>query len=279
VLLLPNSLQVKFKLRGSPSPRRSLTLSAPSYDPSSRSVMSSRRLCQVIFVLGILSAATISVMVSCHRGLWTVDLPVARWVTRHSSMRLSAAARVLTQLGSTPGVIAVAILVAVAEYRRGLGNTVVLYLFVSIAGQAALVNLAKATLGRDRPNLAPLVPTASSSFPSGHTTAAATAFLCFALLLGRGRSTEAQTAFLVFAAVIAGTVAATRVLLGGSLDNRCFGGDRLGVGIFSACHPSVRGAARSVRPKLSTVKTKALSEFTIWSLLLLISGLGLRTVC
>jgi membrane-associated phospholipid phosphatase len=176
--------------------------------------MSSRRLLQALIVFGTAGTATMWWMVRCHRGLWTVDVPVARWVSRHRSFKISGVSRVLTQLGSTPGAITVACLVAIVEYRRGLGNKVVSYFLVSIAGQAAMVNIAKFSLGRERPHFARLVRTASSSFPSGHTTAAATTFLCSALLLGRGRGITTRIALLLLAAVIAGTVAATRVMLG-----------------------------------------------------------------
>ena len=69
-------------------------------------------------------------------------------------------------------------------------------------------------MDRARPDILHLTGFAGSSFPSGHSTAAAATFMAFALLLGRGRSSRAKAVLTGFAAGIAGAVAATRVLLG-----------------------------------------------------------------
>lgn len=176
--------------------------------------MLSKNALRTIFCVSAAETAVLYLMVSSERGLWCVDLPVARWAARLPLGLSSRLARYATQIGSTAGLVGVATLVVLMEQRRGLGHRVGSYLLVVIASNSALVNALKTWLSRDRPHLSPLVRTASSSFPSGHTTSAAATYACFALLLGRGRSELTQWWLVLIAAVVAVAVGATRVILG-----------------------------------------------------------------
>jgi membrane-associated phospholipid phosphatase len=196
------------KLHATPgSPVVEVSIIAAVMRPSNRALWA-------VGVVGCTLTVALHAMVLSHRGLWFADGPVARWSARLSSPGVVTAATYTTRLGSTVGVITAAVVVAILEHRRGYGRSVVAYLTVVIAGQAMVVNATKAWLGRARPQISVLARTVSSSFPSGHTTAAAAAYACIALLLSRGRSVPIQISFGAIGVAVALAVAATRVVLG-----------------------------------------------------------------
>jgi undecaprenyl-diphosphatase len=88
---------------------------------------------------------------------------------------------------------------------------------------------------RARPDISPLASFASTSFPSGHTTAAAAGYAAFALVLSRGRSRRAQTGIVAGAAAMAGAVAMSRVLLGVHWVTDVVAGLALGWSWFALC--------------------------------------------
>jgi membrane-associated phospholipid phosphatase len=185
--------------------------------PVASGVLLARPLTRTLSVVGLCSAGAATAlcwMASHGTGLSQFDVPVARWSASIDSSALVNAARYVTVLGSTAGVIPVGLVVAALERRRGLGGGVVGFFVLAIGAQAVVVNVIKVTIGRDRPALASLVPTASSSFPSAHSTAAAVTYLCSAVLLSRKRGTSIQFALFSAAIVVSGIVAGTRVLLG-----------------------------------------------------------------
>lgn len=207
--------------------------------------MLSKNALRTIFCVSAAKTAILYLMVSSERGLWVVDLPVARWAARLPLGLFSRLARYATQIGSTAGVVGVAMPVVLMEQRRGVGHRVGTYLLVVIASKYALVNALKTWLGRDRPRLSSLVRTASSSFPSGHTTSAAATYACFALLLGRGRSELTQWWLFLFAVVIAVAVGATRVILGVHWLTDCARGPRPWMGFRGSLGSSLRRAIGS----------------------------------
>ncbi len=123
-------------------------------------------------------------------------------------------AKTVTWGGSTLGVSLLAVVVVGGEYARKRGHLVLAFLVVTMSVQTLVVNLAKFFIGRGRPRISVLVSTASSSFPSGHTTTAAALYLSFAILVGRGRSRRLQRAAILIAALIAILVGLSRLLLG-----------------------------------------------------------------
>jgi membrane-associated phospholipid phosphatase len=77
-----------------------------------------------------------------------------------------------------------------------------------------VANLIKLLVDRARPAIDQLTGFASSSFPSGHATAAAAGLAACAFLLGRRRSAVTKARLAALAAGLAASVAATRVFLG-----------------------------------------------------------------
>ena len=168
----------------------------------------------VVVVGGVVGMGLLFVMVQTNTGLARFDLTFARFGADHATEGSTDVLRTITQLGGTAGVVVLASVVAVTEYVRTRRRAVFAFLAVVVGGQFLAANLIKAIVDRARPDILHLTGFAGSSFPSGHSTAAAATFMAFALLLGRGRSSRAKAVLTGFAAGIAGAVAATRVLLG-----------------------------------------------------------------
>ena len=96
--------------------------------------------------------------------------------------------------------------------RRNWGPGI--YLAVVGVGISLLNNGLKLIVDRDRPDIAQLAGHAGSSFPSGHSAAAAACWAGIALVLARSSGRTARLTLSLVAATIALAVAATRVLLG-----------------------------------------------------------------
>ena len=168
----------------------------------------------VVVVGGLVGMGLLFVMVQTNTGLARFDLTFARFGADHATEGSTDVLRTITQLGGTAGVVVLATVVAVTEYVRTRRRAVFAFLAVVVGGQFLAANLIKAIVDRARPDILHLTGFAGSSFPSGHSTAAAATFMALALLLGRGRSSRAKAVLTGVAAGIAGAVAATRVLLG-----------------------------------------------------------------
>jgi undecaprenyl-diphosphatase len=153
-------------------------------------------------------------MVRTGTGLAGYDLSFARWGATHATPGSTRVLRGLSDVGGTPGVAAVAVIVGAIEYRRLPNRAIPALLVVTIAGQFAIVNLIKVMVDRARPDIDQLTGFSSSSFPSGHSASAAATFAVIALLLGRRRSRRTRAAIAGGAVAIAVMVAGTRVLLG-----------------------------------------------------------------
>ena len=84
-----------------------------------------------------------------------------------------------------------------------------------VLGQVLISNTIKVAIDRARPELRPRAIFTGTSFPSGHTTAAAATYLAVALVLGIGELAEGPGgARRVPRSSIAVAVGCTRVLLG-----------------------------------------------------------------
>lgn len=141
------------------------------------------------------------------------DERVERWAAKNADALGSDALRLITHLGDTIVIVALAALVALtllALGRRRLSLFVVLVVF----GQWALSNLIKAAVARARPDLDPLAPFSGYSFPSGHSTAAAATYLALALVLVAVRPAWNERLIVASGVGIAVAVGASRTMLG-----------------------------------------------------------------
>ncbi|MFJ8582254.1 phosphatase PAP2 family protein [Micromonospora sp. NPDC093277] len=114
------------------------------------------------------------------------DAGATAWMVAHRTGWLTAALRVVTDLG---GVWMALALVAVAALGIPLSGsrwrTAALMALVT-GGTSALVNGVKLLIARPRPTLPEMISTASGfSFPSGHSAQAVAAYASLAYLIGR----------------------------------------------------------------------------------------------
>lgn len=118
--------------------------------------------------------------------------------------------------------------------RQWRGMTLVL---VASLGATVLSSVAKALVGRQRPDVVPhLREVTSLSFPSGHATLAAAVYLTLGAIVAqlvRGRWTRAYC--LLLPMFVAGLVGASRVYLGVHYPTDVLGGWALGLGWALAC--------------------------------------------
>lgn len=77
----------------------------------------------------------------------------------------------------------VTLVVGLWDWWKHDNLSVLLFMVTVVAGQGLLNTGLKLLVGRDRPDIAQLVPFSGSSFPSGHTAAAAARYAAVAVVL------------------------------------------------------------------------------------------------
>jgi membrane-associated phospholipid phosphatase len=163
---------------------------------------------------GALVVGAIYDMVERGSGIARWDRSVADWGSDHATEWSTDVLDVLTDLGGSAYVALIAIVIAAFDYRRFRNPNVPLFLAVVLIGVSLLNNLLKLIVDRERPDVAHLVTTSSSSFPSGHSATAAAAWCAFALIVSRHESRRVRAVAATVAALVTFSVAASRALLG-----------------------------------------------------------------
>ena len=141
----------------------------------------------------------------------------------------------LTDLGGTAILVVVVIAVAGYDYWRHRNANVVLFLVVVLVGVVLINNGLKLIVDRERPDVPHLVGTAGSSFPSGHSSAAAAAWFAVALVISRHWSRRGRAVAAAAAATLVVAVAASRALLGVHWLTDVVAGVLVGWGWFLLC--------------------------------------------
>jgi membrane-associated phospholipid phosphatase len=152
--------------------------------------------------------------IDSSRGFARWDQSVADWGADHASGSAVDVVTVVTHLGGTPLLVVVMTIVGLVEWRRRRDATSVWFLVVVGVGVSAINNSLKLLIMRDRPAVTHLVDAAGSSFPSGHSAAAAACWMAMAVVVGRWVPRRARPWIAAGAVAIAGAVAASRALLG-----------------------------------------------------------------
>jgi undecaprenyl-diphosphatase len=183
----------------------------------------------------LLAVAALAFQVRRQSFVARADLDVARWAASHATTTSTTFLRRFTDLGSTLGVVVIAGVVGVVELLRTRSRGVIVFLAVTVLGVGLANNLAKAIVGRARPDVGRLVHASGMSFPSGHSAAAAACFAACALCLGRQRGIRARLIITVVAAGLAVMVATSRVLLGVHWASDAFAGLCYGAAWFALC--------------------------------------------
>lgn len=174
-------------------------------------------------------------MIRSKTGLERFDIRLAQYGADHATDWSTSAMRNISQLGGTPGVVLLATIATVIELIRKPSKALPLFMILVVGGQFALSNGIKYLVERARPDISRLTGFAGTSFPSGHSTAAAATLAAIALISTRNRSRRAKIAAASIAAGLAVAVGATRVFLGVHWFTDVLAGLLLGWGWFAIC--------------------------------------------
>jgi membrane-associated phospholipid phosphatase len=188
-----------------------------------------------------------------------LDNAVATWSLDHRNPASTSALKAVTQLGNVRLVIALGLVLAVADLILARGRWAPLFLAVAVGGTEAVSIGVKELVDRARPTIFPDTVTLGPSFPSGHSAMAATFYAATALVIGRwirGRPLARQL-LPSAAAAIAVAVAASRVLLDVHWLSDVVGGLALGWAWFALV--SVVFGGRLLRPIAAAVASGDLS--------------------
>ncbi len=205
-----------------------------------------------ITVIGVLLE-----MVSTHQGFARLDDAAARFGARHATPDTTSVLKAVTTLGSTWFVIVVVVVVGAQQYWSQRRKAPVLFLAAAVASTVITGNLVKLLVHRARPDIARLVGAAGSSFPSGHSAAAAATYASLALLYGRHRSRRVRGLLAGIAASIAVAVAASRVLLGVHWLTDVAAGVLLGWTCFALCSIAFGGRILRFGQPVATAQAAA----------------------
>jgi undecaprenyl-diphosphatase len=190
-------------------------------------------------LVGLVVAGTIIgvfvYMVRSNSGVVTIDEHIARWAADNVSGLSVRLMTWITQLGSTPVVVLLSLVGAAYGVRRWHKPSIVLFITIVVGGQFLLMNLIKLAVGRARPDLQRLSVFSGSSFPSGHSTAAAATFAALALILGLKRSPRTRAILMGVAVSIAVAVGCSRMFLGVHWFSDVVAGLALGWSWFALC--------------------------------------------
>jgi len=210
-------------------------------------------LASVITAIGLLL-----LMVRTHSGLASWDLAFARWGAEHATPVSTRGLRDISLLGGTVGVIAIAGVVGVLEYRRRPNRAIPALLALTVLGQFAIVNIVKAVVDRQRPSVHQLTGYSGSSFPSGHAAAAAATLAVVALLLGRGRPRAVRNLLAGGAVGLATLVAVSRFMLGVHWFTDVLAGMAVGWGWLALC--SIAFGGRLLQFGAPVAEAEAIAE-------------------
>jgi undecaprenyl-diphosphatase len=216
----------------------------------------------ILAVGGGLLLGALAYLVRSNTGLLAIDRGVARWGNRHASPTSMHVLNDMTQLGSIYTVIALCIVLAVAETIRERTVWVIPFIAAVVGGEEVITNTVKQLIDRVRPTFNPVAATLGPSFPSGHSATAAAFYATAALLLGRWRGRPARAVLAGFAVGVAVAVAASRVLLDVHWLSDVIAGLGLGWAWFAVCGIAFGG--RILRfGAAAEATTRAMDETTV----------------
>jgi undecaprenyl-diphosphatase len=155
--------------------------------------------------------------VARHNGMSLHDATDLRFFTLHRDAFVVHVARVATEVGSVPVMIAIALLAGFLLWRHGERLVVAIAPLGSLVLAAALASVVKMIVDRSRPPVAlHLVTESDASFPSGHATNSAALFMTLGLIAAVFvlRRPLARVAVVVAAGLLASSVAVSRLVLG-----------------------------------------------------------------
>jgi membrane-associated phospholipid phosphatase len=171
----------------------------------------------VSFAVIFIAALAVGVLfdsIDSDRGFARWDEAVAQWGPDHATTATADTLVRLTDLGGTIYLLALMAVVGLVDWlrRRDLGS--IAFLLCVGIGVSLINNGLKLLIMRERPPVDHLVGSAGSSFPSGHSAAAAACWMAMALVVSAWVPRRWRPVVFGVAVVVAGVVAASRALLG-----------------------------------------------------------------
>jgi len=171
-------------------------------------------LCLVAVFFAALFVGWVFSSIDSDRGFAHWDQALAEWGPDHANSATAGVMKAITQLGGSPVLAALMIVVGAIDWSRRRDATSLWFLLTVGVGVSLVNNGLKLLIMRDRPPVDHLVDAAGSSFPSGHSSAAAACWMAIALIAGRWLPPRVRPWLALVAVGIACTVAASRTLLG-----------------------------------------------------------------
>ena len=185
-------------------------------------------------VLGGLVVAVLAYLVRGNATVRTIDSSAARWGNEHATHLSTQLLTWVTDLGDWQ-IVPIGLAVLVYEWRRAPNRSIPVFLLVVFAGDKLVTNGIKLLIDRARPTLNPIAATLGPSFPSGHSSTAASFYAALALVLARRRSARTRAVLAGVAGALAIAVAASRVLLDVHWLSDVIAGVMLGWAWFALC--------------------------------------------
>jgi membrane-associated phospholipid phosphatase len=164
-------------------------------------------------IVGGLVVGALALLVRGNATLRSLDRWAASWGHDHATHLSTRLLHIVTDLGDWPAFPLIGLIVLAFELRRMPNRYLAPFLIVVWGGNELATITIKNAVDRARPTLNPLAATLGPSFPSGHSSTAASFYAALALVLARGRSRRARSLLTGLAAGIAVGVASSRVLL------------------------------------------------------------------
>lgn len=182
-------------------------------DPSTATGLALTVALAALVVTGVI-VGVLAWMVRRNVGLVDLDHAIEVWADEHATTFSDAVLGAITHLGDTITILTVGVVISLYGLWRWRKPSIPLFVTTVVLGQVLISNTIKVAIDRARPELRPRAIFTGTSFPSGHTTAAAATYLAVALVLGIATSPKARAALAGAAVAIAVAVGCTRVLLG-----------------------------------------------------------------
>ena len=188
-----------------------------------------------MMIVGGLVVAVLADLVRSNATLASIDSSVASWGNDNATHLSTRLLTWVTDCGSWPTVPLLCVPVLIYELRRAPNRYLVPFLFVVLVGNELVTTGIKDLIDRARPTLNPVAQTLGPSFPSGHSSTAASFYAALALILARRRGPGVRALLAGSAGGIAVAVAASRVLLDVHWLSDVIAGLMLGWAWFALC--------------------------------------------